>query len=175
MATTVSGRMSEIIFARFEPHEDLRQGLIRIIKEKDIKSGIVLSITGALEKATLEHASAVGEPTIPLEIIQVQGPLEISGHGIIGQVEAPEFGDSVFGLGNEFIHGDPYLHVHLTVTSAKETICGHLLDGCTVRSNHPVSHFTIILGRIEGGMVKMVGKRGHKPGSVNLAHELVQL
>ena len=174
MVTTASGKMSEIIFARFEPHEDLRQGLMKIIKEKDIKSGIVLSITGALEKATLEHPSGVGEPTIPLEIIQVQGPLEVSGHGIIGQVEAPEFGDSAFGLGDDFIHGDPYLHVHLTVTSAKETICGHLLDGCTVRSNHPASHFTIILGRIDGAMVKMVGKRGHKPGFVTLSHELVQ-
>jgi predicted DNA-binding protein with PD1-like motif len=175
MATTVSGRISEIIFACFEPHEDLRQGLMRVIKEKDIKSGIVLSITGALEKATLQHPSGVGEPTIPLEIIQVQGPLEVSGHGIIGQVEAPELADSVFGMGREFIHGEPFLHVHLTVTSAKETICGHLLDGCTVRSNHPVSHFTIILGRIEGAMVKMLGTRGHTPDSVILAHKLVQM
>ena len=175
MATTVSGRISEIIFARFEPHEDLRQGLIKIIKEKDIKSGIVLSITGALEKATLQHASGVGEPTIPLEIIHVQGPLEVSGHGIIGEVEAPEFSDSVLGLGEHFLHGDPYLHVHLTVTSAKETLCGHLLDGCTVRSNHPVSHFTIILGRIEGAILKMACKRGNKPGSLIVAHELVQL
>ncbi len=175
MATTLSGKISEVIFARFDPHEDLRQGLMKIIKEKNIKSGIVLSITGALEKATLEHASGVGEPTIPLEIIKVQGPLEVSGHGIIGQVEAPEFGKSVFGLGDDFIHGEPYLHVHITVTSAKETICGHLLDGCTVRGNHPISHFTIILGRIEGAGVKMVGTRGHKPGEVILAHELIKV
>jgi predicted DNA-binding protein with PD1-like motif len=175
MVTTVSGRISEIIFARFEPHEDLRQGLIRIIQEKGIKSGIVLSITGALEKATLQHPSGVGEPTIPLKIIQVQGPLEVSGHGIIGQIEAPEFDDPVLGLGEDFLHGAPYLHVHLTVTSAKETICGHLLDGCTVRSNYPVSHFTIILGRIEGAVLKMACKHGNKPRPLIVAHELVQL
>ena len=174
MVSTVSGRISEIIFARFGPHEDLRQGLLAVIKEKDIKSGIVLSITGALERAVLQHASGVGEPTIPFELMEIQGPLEVSGHGIIGQVEAPAFGDSKFGLGDDFAHGEPYTHVHLTVTSAKETVCGHLMDGCPIRSNYPASHFTIILGRIEGAMIKMLGEPGPEPGSFIIGHELVQ-
>ena len=72
MASTVSGKISEIIFAHFEPGEDLRQGLMAVIKERDIKSGVVLSVTGALERATLQRASGVGEPTIPLELIEVQ-------------------------------------------------------------------------------------------------------
>ncbi len=175
MVTTMSGKITEIIFVRFDPHEDLRQGIMKVAKEKGIKSGIVLSITGALEKATLEHATAVGAPTIPLGIIQVQGPLEVSGHGYIGQLEGPEFGNSVFGLGDDFIHGEPYLHAHITVTSATETYCGHVLDGCTVRANHPVSHFTIIMGRIEGAGIKMIAKKGHKPGDVILGHELVKV
>jgi predicted DNA-binding protein with PD1-like motif len=175
MALTVSGKLIEIIFARFEPGEDLRRGLLAVIKEKDIKSGVVLSITGALERATVQRFQQVGEPSIPVELVEVPGPLEVSGHGIIGQVEAPAFGDTVFGVGDDFIHGEPYLHVHLTATSTKETVCGHLMDGSPVRSIHTVSHFTVVLGRIEGAMVKMLGEPGPEPGSYRLTHELVQL
>ena len=174
MASTISGKLSEIILARLEPGEDLRQGLLSVIKEKKIKSGVVLSITGALERATLQHFVQVGEPSTPLELIEVPGPLEVSGHGIIGQVDAPAFGNTAFGMGDDFVHGEPYLHVHLTVTSARETVCGHLMDGSPVRSTHPKSHFTVILGRIEGAMVTMTGELGAEPGSYILAHEIVQ-
>lgn len=174
MASTISGKLSEIILARLEPGDDLRQGLLSVIKEKKMKSGVVLSITGALERATLQRFRRVGEPSIPVELIDVPGPLEVSGHGIIGQVDAPAFGNTAFGLGDDFVHGEPYLHVHLTVTSARETICGHLMDGSPVRSIHPKSHFTVILGRIEGAMVKMTGEPGAEPGSHRVAHELVE-
>jgi len=97
MATTISGRMTEIILARFEPGEDLRQGLLQVIKDRDIKSGLVLSITGSLEKANLHHLHRqVGGKCI-MESIEVPGPLEASGHGIIGQIEAPAFGTKPFG------------------------------------------------------------------------------
>ena len=174
MSLTVSGKLSEIIFARLEPGEDLRRGLLAVIKEKDIKSGVILSITGALERATLQRFPRLGEGDVVIELVSVPGPLEVSGHGIIGQVEAPDYGDAPFGVGDDFVHGEPYLHVHLIVTSTNETICGHLMDGSPVRSSHLVSHFTVIIGRIEGAMVKMVGEPG--PGSVSsrLHHELVQ-
>ena len=174
MASTISGKLSEIILARFEPGEDLRPGLLSVIQEKKIKSGIVLSITGGLERATLQRFCGVGEPSTPVQLIDVPGPLEVSGHGIIGMVEAPAFGNAAFGVGDDFVHGEPYLHVHLSVTSAKETICGHLMDSSPVRAIHPKSHFSVILGRIEGAMIQMSGEPGAEPGSFLLAHELVQ-
>ena len=174
MAATVFGKISEIIFACFEPKEDLRQGLLRVIKENDIKSGVVLSITGALENARIHRFKEVGSPTIQVELVEVPGPLDASGHGIIGQVEAPEFGDKLFAFGEHIIDGEPYLHVHITVTSAKETVCGHLLDGTVVRSNFPKSHFTVAIGRIEGAMVKMFAVPGPGPGDFQIGHELIQ-
>ncbi len=174
MVSAVSGRLNEIIFARFDPGEDLRQGLIKVIKEKSIVSGVVLSVTGALERAVLQHFPEVGDPSTPISIIEVPGPLEVSGHGIIGQVEAPKFGTQPFDW-EGYVHGEPYIHLHLTVTSAKETICGHLMDGCPVRSRHPVSHFTVAIGRIEGAMVKMLGEPGVEPGAFRMGHELFQI
>ncbi len=63
MVAIVSGKNSEITFDRFEPHDPLRQRLIKIVKEKDIKSAILLSITESLGKGPLEHDSNVGEST----------------------------------------------------------------------------------------------------------------
>ena len=177
MAETASGKFTEIIFVRFQRGEDLRQGLLKVIKEKNIKTGAVLSITGALEKATLQRFSQVGDPTIMTEVIEVAGPLEASGHGIIGQIESPAFGKTPFGPAKDLVDGEPYLHLHITVTSAEQTVCGHLLDGSPVRSIEPVSHFIAILGRIDGVIVKMIGEPGakDKPGSFHMRNELVQL
>jgi len=177
MAVTVSGKLSEIIFVRFQRGEDLRQGLLRAIKEKEIKTGVVISITGALEKATLQRFRKVGDPGVSTEIIEVPGPLEASGHGIIGQIESPALGKTPFGPGKDLVDGEPYLHVHITVTSAEQTVCGHLLDGSPVRSIEPVSHFIAILGRTDGVMVKMIGEPGpaDKPGSFRMRNELAQL
>lgn len=174
MPTTISGNFTEIIFARFDVGEDVRQGLLKVIKDKDIKSGIVLSITGALEKARLHRFREVGAPSVTTETVELGGPLEASGHGIIGQLEAPGFGKTPFGSEGEFIHGEPYLHVHLTATSAEQTICGHLMDGAIVRSMHPTSHFTVVIGRIGGAGIKMIGEPmpGHR---ARFGHELVEL
>ena len=174
MPTTMSGTFTEIIFARFDVGEDLRLGLMNVIKDKDIKSGVVLSITGALENARLHRFRAVGEPSITTETVEMGGPLEVSGHGIIGQMDAPGFGKTPFGAEGEFVHQEPYLHVHLTATSAQQTLCGHLMNGAIVRSLHPTSHFTVVIGRIAGAGIVMTGEP--MPGTkARFGHELVTL
>ena len=173
MASTISGKLGEIIFARLDPKEDLRQGLLRVIKEQDIKSGVILSITGALEKARVHRFLEVGLPTVQVGIHDVPGPMEASGHGIIGRFGAPDFDEAPVLFGEAMGHGEPYLHVHLTLASAKETVCGHLLDGTIIRSNYPTSHFTVIIARIEGAMLKMMVSPGEEPGKIDIGHELV--
>ena len=84
------------------------------------------------------------------------------------------FGDIPFKR-EGFVDGEPYLHVHLNVTSAKEKVCGHLVDGSPVCSLHPVSHFTIAIGRVEGAMVKMLGEPSAKLSPFLMGRDLVQL
>lgn len=109
-------------------------------------------------------------------MIDIAGPLEASGHGIIGWVEAPGTGKAPFGTGR-YVDGEPYVHVHITLTSAHETICGHLMEGSTVRSNHGVSHFTIMVAEVEGAALTMKvdasGEKEYRGGGVY--HELVKL
>ncbi|MCY1464206.1 hypothetical protein D9M71_822020 [compost metagenome] len=42
------------------------------------------------------------------------------------------------------------MHIHVVVTGAETTICGHLMPGTLVRSHLEKTHFTIVLGKAEG-------------------------
>jgi len=39
--------------------------------------------------------------------------------------------------------------VHLVVSSAGETLCGRLMPGTIVRSHLDVSHFTVVLAKVD--------------------------
>ncbi|WP_238015705.1 DUF296 domain-containing protein [Dactylosporangium sp. AC04546] len=151
---TVTGRMGPVILARLEPHGDLLASIYEVARTHQMKAGVILSITGALEHAVLQRFEKGADNTQKIGVEEIPGPMEASGHGIIGVVDAPERGDVPFGVGG-YVNGEPYAHVHLTVTTATQTICGHVMPGCRVRSNHPVSHFTIMIAPIEEAALKL--------------------
>lgn len=168
MMSEVVGRMGRVYVTRLEPQEDLLQAIRGVVKRSGMKAGVVLSITGAVTKAVLqkfvEGQQAIG-------VTAIDGPMEVSGHGIVGWVAAPERGREPFGVGR-YVDGEPYVHVHLTVTTPKETLCGHLMEGCLVRSSHAVSHFTIMIAELEGVELRMRSDPAHPGG---LHHELVEV
>ena len=151
MMSEIAGRMGRVIVSRLEPNEDLLVAIRDIVRSYDIKAGVVLSITGSLTRAVLQHFVS-GQKQIG--VVEFNGPMEVSGHGIVGWVTSPGRGKEPFGVGR-YVDGEPYVHVHVTVTTPTETLCGHLMEGCTVRSNHPISHFTIMVAEIEGVALKM--------------------
>ena len=141
MAKHVAGRFKEVIYVQFEPFEDLMKGIKQVIVERRIKTGLVLSITGGLVKARMSYFPNAG----PLEytaikVYDIPGPLEASGHGVIGTTEKD---------------GSPYVHVHLDVTNGNHAIMGHLEEGTIVRSLIPRSHFTIAMASVEGVSFKL--------------------
>jgi predicted DNA-binding protein with PD1-like motif len=139
MPTSITGQVGEIILARFDQNEDLYEGLVSVIEERDVRTGVVLSITGGISEARLSYFPKSGPiESTRVEEYEIKGPLEASGHGIIG-------------LGK---NGEPYLHVHLTVTNGDGTVCGHLLPGTRVRSIIPRSHFTVMIARIKGAELR---------------------
>jgi len=151
MDCEVVGRTGRVIVARLEKDEDLLLALREVVKRSGMKSGVVLSITGALMHAVVQKfvsgQSAIG-------VVELEGPMEVSGHGIVGWVSSPERGKEPFGVGR-YIDGEPYVHVHVTITTPAQTLCGHLMEGCTVRSHHAISHFTIVVAEIEGAALNM--------------------
>lgn len=146
--------MGRVIVSRLEPDEDLLVAITDIVKRHGIRAGVVLSITGAINKAVLQNFVS-GQQQIG--VVEIKGPMEVSGHGIVGFVVTPERGKKPFGVGG-YVDGEPYVHVHVTVTTPTETLCGHLMEGCTVRSLHPTSHFTIMVAEIEGVALNLRGE-----------------
>jgi predicted DNA-binding protein with PD1-like motif len=136
MVNHVAGRLKEVIYAQFEPGEDLMKGVKQVIVERQIKVGLVLSITGGLIKARMSYFPHAGpiEHT-PIDFYDIPGPLEASGQGIIGMKEKD---------------GSPYVHIHLDVTNGDYKVMGHLEEGTLVRSLYKISHFTIAMASVEG-------------------------
>jgi len=144
MAFSVSGKLSELIYVRLDKDQDLLAGIKQACVDHDIKTGAVIDITGGLTKARLQKfPSKVNDEKVRIGVTEMEGPLEATGHGIIGMTRGSG------GIG-EYKDGEPYVHVHMVVSSADETLCGHLMPGTFVRSHLGISHFTIILAKAEG-------------------------
>jgi predicted DNA-binding protein with PD1-like motif len=160
MSLIVGGDIEEVVYARLDAGADLLRGIQDVCKQRNIRTGYIF-ITGALLKARLQHYTEKLAPEMAnkmaIDPIEVSGPMEASGHGLIGEAYAPSLGSKTFGAaGDAWRHGDVYVHVHLVVTNAEETICGHLLEGCLVRSPHPTSHFTFVIAKAKGVLLRNV-------------------
>jgi len=150
LSGVVGGKLEAVYYCHLLPGADLFLELKRICAEHDIRTGIVMSITGGLEKARFQVLTTETHPMGTPVIIEVPGPFEASGHGLIGHIKAKALG----GIYTGEEEGSAYLHVHVTVTRGDDmnarTICGHLMPGCTVRAMHPTSHFVMVVGKVAG-------------------------
>lgn len=144
MNHSVTAKLSDLVFVRLRKGEDLLQAIKAAAVEHDIKAGVVIDITGSVTKARVQKfKNKSHDPSSRIEVVEIDGPMELTGHGIIGYTEGSG------GIG-EYKDGEPYVHIHVVVTSADQTICGHLMPGTLVRSHLDKTHFTIVLGKAEG-------------------------
>jgi predicted DNA-binding protein with PD1-like motif len=167
----IKGKLDEVIYARLERGEDLLHALWDICRQNDVRTGVLLDVTGSLDNARImripEHPR---DDNFGVDFVDVPGPLEVSGHGIIGMgwvldksVTPPHFPgglDTGFGPAGFLGHEAPYLHVHITVSSSTQTVCGHLLEGSyTGRDDKNIvnasrSHFTVAIGKVSGAILR---------------------
>ncbi|WP_417725681.1 PCC domain-containing protein [Salipiger sp.] len=165
MSYSVKAKLTELIFVRLDKGQDLLQAVKDAAVEHDVEAGVVVDITGSVTKARVQKfKSKSHDPSTRIEVIELEGPLELTGHGIIGTTEGSG------GIG-EYKDGEPYVHIHVVVTSADETICGHLMPGTLVRSHLEVSHFTIVLAKAEGVNLKAAFK-ATEDGKGRIYHDL---
>jgi predicted DNA-binding protein with PD1-like motif len=170
-----SGKIEEIIYARLDRGEDLLRALWDICRQNDVKTGVLLDATGSMDTVRLQRFSHMPqearEDYLGIDFVDIPGPLEVSAHGIIGMGWVPDpsvtpplaltrgGGHTGFGAGGFEAHETPYCHVHITVSSASQTVCGHLLEGSyTARDDrnecNPLSHFTVAIAKVSGLVLK---------------------
>ncbi|MEX2533956.1 MAG: PPC domain-containing DNA-binding protein [Trueperaceae bacterium] len=152
-------------FLRLAPDEDVLAGLQSAIKEVGIHTGLVTSITGSLHRARLQHFPHVGRECGSVDVLEVEGPLEVTGQGIIGATRGSG------GVGG-YVDGEPYVHVHLVVTGGLGTWCGHLMEGCKVRAHHEISHFTFAIVPVSGIALTLVAQEARSGQRGFVYHEL---
>jgi hypothetical protein len=180
------GTIDEIIYAQFEQGGDLMLQLHEVCKQENVQTGAVMSITGAMKNLYVQRLPSIGHtlpPTADLAnvadieplFVDVPGPLEVSGHGIIGQgwapgIEPPDPRGFFYASFKE--HGDPYFHIHIVGTNAETTVCGHLMEGSIIQgSPDRRSHFTVVIAKMAG--VHLRGVWDQRPGQrTNFHHEL---
>ena len=169
MSTVAKARIGNIYLVQLEPDADLLLSIREAIRENNIETGVILDITGGLTRARVQKFKEVGPPLLGVHIVDIPGPMEVSGHGIIGLTR---------GSGGPAGHkdGQPYVHCHITMTSGEQTLCGHLMEGSYVRSRPGKSHFTIVLAAFEGARLTLVVPPKAADGpAANVYHELEQL
>ncbi|MGY4183088.1 putative DNA-binding protein with PD1-like motif [Bradyrhizobium sp. USDA 4518] len=165
----VSGKIEEVIYAQLARGEDLLRALWDICKQNNVKTGILLDATGALDQVRV-HKLSPGA-IYGIDFAEIPGPLEVSAHGVIGMGWIPDKSvppppgisrssyDTGFGGAGFEGHETPYFHVHITATSASQTICGHLLEGSHVGRDdkgelHARSHFTVAIAKVSGVILR---------------------
>ncbi|MGB9936663.1 MAG: PPC domain-containing DNA-binding protein [Methanobacterium sp.] len=96
-----------MIISRLMPDEDLKKGIIDIINDNEIKSGVIICIVGSLNSATLRMSDEkIKTFKGPFEIVSAEGTVSIDG-----------------------------IHVHIAIAdSSGAVIGGHLLEGCIINT-----------------------------------------
>ena len=145
--TVVSGSLGRLYFAHLEPDEDLYEAIANVAKKYAIESGVILSVTGALSMTRLSTPTSVSDVRSPPGIIEKEGKSEVSGSGYFGMTKE-SWSSEVSGI--DYRAGEPFIHVHLTASVGGTVYSGHLIEGCTVRSLHPSSHFVVVMAEVHG-------------------------
>jgi len=190
MPTVERGQIDEIIYARLDQGGDLMLQLHEVCKQERIKTGVILDITGAMESLHVQHFPALGYRTpedgdnegfdvkkLEPVFLHMEGPLEVSGHGLIGEGWAPDAPPpdprGFFFLSFQE-HGDPYFHVHIVGSNANETICGHLMVGSKIIGSPDItSHFTVVIAKVSGVHLRGVWEQS-TAGKISFHHEFVR-
>ena len=125
---------SEMVLVRFDPGERLLEGMRELARVEGIRTGLVVSGIGTLSDCRLHQAVAGYPPNLMIrhqEYLELKGSYEIASiQGIIAD-------------------GEP--HLHLTVCEGRQTVAGHLEEGCVVLG---VAEVAIL--RAEGAPVRRV-------------------
>jgi uncharacterized protein len=105
-------QVQEIICVRLDYGEDFHRCIERVVREKDIQSGVILSGIGTFDRATIHHITHTEFPAVD-RFVEMEGPIELcSVSGIIADYK-------------------PHMHCVMAIRG-KELFSGHLEPGCNI-------------------------------------------
>lgn len=96
------------ITVRLKKEQDLKEGILSIVKENNVKAGVLVSAVGCISKASLRIADGktVKSWDRPFEIVSITGTVSVNG-----------------------------CHIHISLSDIDgTTIGGHLKEGCIINT-----------------------------------------
>jgi predicted DNA-binding protein with PD1-like motif len=147
MHSTVPAQIGKVVFIHLEPGEDVLLSMIEVIEREQLQSGLILTVTGAVSEGRLSLPRRVEGVHESPGYMEFTGLSEIQGGGYFGW-NADDWRNDKSQIRHD--KGRPHIHCHVAVANAGTSHVGHLIEGCKVRSVHPISHFVAILAETPG-------------------------
>jgi predicted DNA-binding protein with PD1-like motif len=100
-AYSAVGRAGRILAARLLPGQDVVEGIIGLVKEKNLRSGTITAI-GSLRSAAVVYPNSMEFGDNPMDVAvlyKMEGPVELGiGQGVFGRDEGGEVGMHFHGV-----------------------------------------------------------------------------
>jgi predicted DNA-binding protein with PD1-like motif len=113
-AYAISGHFSRIVVMRMKYRTDLLRGMEKLVTQQKIRNGVILSGIGSLRGYRVHSVSSRDLP-----------PSD-------SYVAAPNAPANLNGMNGYIVDGDIHAHVTLAVNQGRDTVSGHLEQGCEV-------------------------------------------
>lgn len=137
--------LSDVIFTRLRPGEEIFERIQAICKENDIQRAVVLSGMGSLEDVTFVNP-------VPHAVVPFEGDGKFNVQTERGPFELLTLEGTVFPISGEFgalKEGDLMLHLHGTLSWQHGTLMGGHL-----RSAKVFTTVELFIARIKGSVAK---------------------
>jgi uncharacterized protein len=110
----LNGQFDRVVLLRFKTGADLLDGLERMVKEQNIRNGVILSAIGSVRSW---HYHTISRPGAKSEDVYVKNP------------EVPA---DILSMNGYIVNGR--VHPHFTLADLQRAFGGHLESGTTVHS-----------------------------------------
>ncbi len=113
-AYAINGHITRIVVMRMKFQSDLLRGMEKLVKEQNIRNGVILSGIGSLRGYRVHSVSSRDLP--PSDTF-------------VGNPKAPA---NLNGMNGYIVDGAIHAHVTMAVNNGRDTVSGHLEPGCEV-------------------------------------------
>jgi predicted DNA-binding protein with PD1-like motif len=132
-AYAISGHFSRIVVMRMKYQTDLLHGMEKLVKEQNIRNGVILSGIGSLRGYKVHSVSSRDLPPSDTYLTNPEAPANLN------------------GMNGYIVDGAIHAHIIMAVNDGRDTVSGHLEPGCEVLTFAivTVGVLDVSLGRVQ--------------------------
>ncbi len=132
-AYAVNGHITRVVVMRMKYRSDLLHGMEKLVKEQNIRNGVILTGIGSLRGYRVHSVSSRDLPVSDTFVANPKAPANLN------------------AMNGYIVDGAIHAHVTMAVNGGRDTISGHLEPGCEVLTYAivTVGVLDVPLGRVQ--------------------------